>query len=70
MAQSKVQTMKEVASGTSLGMIGSWLITMGSIYLFPLDPVQAATVATIGCTVWSVTRGYAVRRYFNSKESK
>lgn len=70
MAQSKRQTVKEVLSGTSLGMVGSWLITMGSIYLFPKDPVQAATVATVGCTVWSLTRGYAIRRYFNSKESK
>lgn len=69
MAQSKAQTMKEVLSGTSLGMLGSWLITMGSMSMCP-DPVIAATVATGGCTIWSLTRGYAIRRYFNSKESK
>jgi 4-hydroxybenzoate polyprenyltransferase len=70
MAQSKHQTIKEVLSGTTLGMVGSWLITMGSIALFPNDPIQAATVATAGCTVWSLTRGYAVRRYFNKQEAK
>ena len=68
MAQSKRQTMKEVLSGTTLGMVGSWLITMGCIALFPNDPVTAATVATGGCTIWSLTRGYAIRRYFNKQE--
>jgi hypothetical protein len=68
MAQSKRQTIKEVLSGTTLGMVGSWLITMGCIALFPNDPVTAATVATGGCTIWSVGRGYAVRRYFNARQ--
>lgn len=67
MAQSKTQTIKEVLSGTALGMVGSWLITMGSMAMCP-NPIIAATVATGGCTIWSLTRGYAIRRYFNSKE--
>lgn len=70
MSQSKAQSLKETMTNTGVGMIGSWLITMGCLSLFP-NPVVSATIATIGCTVWSVGRGYTIRRYFNSKgESK
>lgn len=67
MAQSKRQTIKEVLSGTFLGMAGSWLITMGCLSVFT-SAMAIATSTTLGCTVWSLARGYAIRRYFNSKE--
>lgn len=70
MAQSKAQSLKETMSNTGIGMVGSWIITMVTFH-FIKDLTLASTVATIGCTVWSISRGYAVRRYFNSKgESK
>ncbi len=70
MSQSKVQSLKETMSNTGIGMVGSWLITMVTFHYIK-DLTLASTVATIGCTVWSIGRGYCVRRYFNSKgESK
>ena len=66
MAQSKKQSMMETLSNTGIGMAGSWLITMACLMFFT-TPVGIATSTTIVCTVWSITRGYFVRRYFNSK---
>lgn len=64
--QSKKQSLKETMTNTGVGMVGSWLITMGCLYVWS-NPAVAATVATIGCTVWSIGRGYTIRRYFNNK---
>lgn len=69
MTQTKAQSLKETVSNTGIGMIGSWLITMVTFH-FIKDLTIASTVATIGCTVWSIGRGYCVRRYFNSKAEK
>lgn len=66
MSQSKKQSMKETLSNTGIGMVGSWLITMVTFH-FVSDLTIASTIATIGCTVWSIGRGYCVRRYFNSR---
>ncbi|AMR57364.1 hypothetical protein vB_PsyM_KIL3b_0118 [Pseudomonas phage vB_PsyM_KIL3b] len=66
MSQSKKQSMKETLSNTGIGMVGSWLITMVTFHLVS-DLTIASTIATIGCTVWSIGRGYCVRRYFNSR---
>lgn len=66
MSQSKKQSMKETLSNTGIGMVGSWLITMVTFHLVT-DLTIASTIATIGCTFWSIARGYCVRRYFNSK---
>ncbi|MNG24273.1 hypothetical protein D3C85_374740 [compost metagenome] len=68
MAQSKMQSLIETSSNTLLGVIGSWLITMGCLMLFT-TPVGIATSSTIACTIWSLARGYCVRRYFSSKEN-
>lgn len=67
MAQSKKQSFKETMANTSAGMIGSWLITMGCLTVFS-GPVAIATSTTLLCTVWSVGRGYTIRRYFNNKQ--
>lgn len=69
MAQSKRQSMMETLSNTSIGMIGSWLITMGCLMVFT-TPIGIATSTTLGCTVWSIARGYFVRRYFNNQQEK
>jgi len=67
MSQSKKDSIKEVVCSTTIGMVGSWLITMGCLMIFT-TPVGIATSTTILCTIWSISRGYVVRRYFNDKE--
>lgn len=69
MSQSKKQSLKETLTNTSVGMVGSWLITMGCLMIWT-SPVAIATSTTILCTVWSIGRGYTIRRYFNSKGEK
>lgn len=66
MKQSKKDSIKEVIFGTVIGMIGSWLITMLCLMFFT-TPMAIATSCTVLCTLWSVGRGYCVRRYFNDK---
>ena len=66
MGQSKKDSIKEVVSNTTIGMIGSWILTMLCLMFFT-TPVGIATSTTIACTVWSLGRGYVVRRYFDSK---
>lgn len=74
MAQSKKQSLKETLSNTGIGMVGSWIITMGTFSALGVSNVAgnalASTVATIGCTVWSIARGYTIRRMFNKLNEK
>lgn len=65
--QSKKGTMIEIAFNTGIGLVGSWLITYSVMHL-DLDPVVAATIVCVACTIWSIVRGYCIRRYFNSKQ--
>lgn len=67
MTQSRKQSLIETCTNTTIGMIGSWLITMACLMFFT-TPVGIATSTTIACTVWSLGRGYVVRRHFNSKQ--
>lgn len=69
MIQSKRQSLIESLSNTSIGMIGSWFLTMLCLMFFT-TPVGIATSTTIACTVWSLARGYCVRRYFANKQEK
>lgn len=69
MSQSKKDSIKEVVSNTTIGMIGSWILTMACLMFFT-TPVGIATSTTIACTIWSLGRGYVVRRYFDSKVGK
>lgn len=66
MKQTKLQSLMEVTANTGVGMVGSWLITMACLMFFT-TPVGIATSCTILCTLWSLGRGYVVRRYFDSK---
>lgn len=65
-SQSRKQSCIEVATGTGIGMVGSWLISFASYACIESLPL-ATTAATAGCTVWSLVRGYCVRRYFNAR---
>jgi len=69
MSQTKKQSLIETASNTTIGMIGSWIITMICL-TFLTNPVAIATVCTVLCTAWSLGRGYCVRRYFNNLQQK
>lgn len=67
--QSKKQSLIETLSNTFLGMLGSFGITMGVLALFTQHWV-IGVVTTVLCTVWSIARGYYVRRYFNKKHAQ
>lgn len=69
MSQSKRQSVIETCSNTATGFVGSYLITFGCFHL--TDNLPAATLyATLGCTVWSLVRGYYLRRLFNKLHTK
>lgn len=64
MSQSKRHSALETATNTAVGFFGSYLITYGCFHL--TDKLAEATLyATLGCTVWSLIRGYYLRRLFN-----
>lgn len=57
----------EVCTNTFVGLIGSWLITYACMMTID-NRAAATTVATIGCTIWSLVRGYYIRRRFARTE--
>jgi hypothetical protein len=65
--QSRRQSMIEVGTNTAVGMAGSWVISYASIVTID-DHAMAAAVAVAGCTIWSLVRGYWIRRRFASLE--
>lgn len=69
MSQTKAQSLKETLSNTFIGTVGSFLITWVTLF-FVKDIILASLITTVACTVWSITRGYAVRRYFNNKQNQ
>lgn len=69
MAQTKRQSLCDVLANTALGMVGSFLITMACLHFFTTD-VGIAISTTLLCTLWSITRGYYVRRWWNNKLTK
>lgn len=66
--QSKRQSLKETMTNTFVGMAGSFGITMLCLQFFTAQTAIAAST-TFLCTVWSIGRGYAIRRYYNAKVS-
>lgn len=62
--QTKRQSWIETSTNTAIGIVGSWLITMGVLYAIDNKAI-AGTITVLLCTVWSLIRGYMVRRYFN-----
>ena len=65
--QSKRQSMKETLTNTFVGTIGSFMITMLVLQVLKND-VAIAAVTTIMCTIWSIGRGYTIRRYYNKQK--
>ena len=66
MTQSRKHSSVEVLTGTFTGFVGSWLITFWIVSLHMPPPVAATWTVSL-CTVWSLVRGYAVRRYFATR---
>lgn len=64
MFTSRFWTVLEVGTNTFTGLLGSWLITLYCVTNLP-TPMQVATTTTVVCTVWSLLRGYVIRRSFN-----
>lgn len=69
MAQTRRHSMIETCSNTFIGLVGSWMITY-LVLLYVDDKALATTTAVVLCTIWSLIRGYAVRRHFSSREQE
>lgn len=67
--QSKRQSWIETTTNTAIGFVGSWIIVFITLHLVE-NKTWASTLTVILCTVWSLFRGYSVRRYFNTKEKR
>lgn len=65
--QTRRQSVAEVVTNTLVGMAGSWAITFASMACID-DRALATSAAVVGCTVWSLTRGYVIRRRFAQLE--
>lgn len=63
--QSRTRSAAETLVSTTIGFFGSLAITWAVVSSMS-DVALASLLATLGCTVWSFTRGYSVRRYFES----
>lgn len=65
--QTRRSSMIEVFTNTFTGMRGSWAITYVGITTID-DKWTASIVTVISCTVWSLVRGWTIRRAFNRLE--
>lgn len=61
--------MIEVGTNTVVGMAGSWAISYTCIVTIK-DHALAAAAAVAGCTIWSLVRGYWIRRRFARLEGR
>lgn len=68
MSQTKKQTLVEVFTGTGVGILGSLLITWAVLFTVP-DRMLAGVINVAACAIWSLVRGYYVRRYFNKVQA-
>lgn len=64
--QSRSRSLLETCTSTSIGFVGSLCITWGAVAAIA-NVGTASLVATLGCTVWSLARGYSVRRFFEAR---
>lgn len=62
--QSKRHSALETLTSTSIGFVGSWLIMFAVLRWLPMENATTSTVVTLLCTVWSLVRGYCLRRFF------
>jgi len=62
--QSRRLSAIESGVNTFIGFFGSLGLTWAWLAFSPLGPAADATAITLLCTVWSLLRGYFVRRWF------
>lgn len=64
--QSRKQSHIEIMTNQAVGIVGGWSIVY---FLFPLfehlTQAEIATVSSVLFFVWSYTRSYAIRRFYN-----
>ena len=65
--QSKRHSAMEVITGTVFGLVINWLIAYLCMTLAPSPSVAASVTVTL-CTIHSLVRGYAIRRWFAARE--
>lgn len=70
--QSARKSLEEVIVGTVIGFIGSMFINYAFMPIFfGVQPSLASNAGMILVfTVWSVVRGYCLRRWYNRKGQK
>lgn len=70
--QSRFESFIEANVGTWTGFVGSFLINLACYkWALPImGLVATTTLATVLCTVWSLIRGYYVRRFFNARHAR
>lgn len=67
--QTRMQSLIETAINIGIGVIGSLAITLTVNHT--VNDRNLASVLTVAlCTIWSIGRGYAIRRHFNGKVPK
>jgi hypothetical protein len=70
MGQNRLESFIEANTNTFIGLIGSWLITWGVMSWSTYPPMTTASIAAVLCTIWSLVRGYYIRRYFVRKANE
>jgi hypothetical protein len=68
--QSRSMSVIEVLTSTFTGTIGSLVITYCILRFSPYGLEVNSVLTVAACTVWSLVRGYAVRRYFATRTQR
>jgi len=66
MSQTRIESLKETTSNTTLGFLIALAINVACVHLIE-DKTIAAVTLTLTCTAASLLRGYGVRRYYNRR---
>jgi len=66
MSQRRRHSLLEVVSNTAVGFIGSYILGLLVLPLFGFAVTHASNFIIVSIfTIWSIFRGYAMRRIFN-----
>jgi len=69
MSQTPKQIAEEVLVNTTVGMVGSWIISF-TVILYVESAFIASSLTVVLCTLWSLLRNYTVRHHYNRKYSR
>lgn len=65
--QTRLESLWETFNNTFWGSIGALIITWWVLTYVPWSPLPKSALNVLLCTLWSLSRGFVVRRYFNRK---